>query len=328
MSGLDAIPLYNNWVNLYLEMRTFRGGGYDRIYGSATEEIKQCLRNLDGDEYGSVAPKLCKFLRKDREFLSATFGDKLFLYHTLRDYEAVDIKLPEPIYDWPRQVPALKSLERRLERTRHLTDETGAIMKFQQTVRTQILLKGNLPYETRNLQLLKAEEDIRKRFNMSRRANSALVNLLQRNAGQDDVDKLEKDNLFTLVRGCVTRFQPEHAAFLYLGGCSNYHTIDDIRLVTPMYLTSSLPCPSNFRIGTVGLIPCRLNKTKLIQTSYSQGLYQISESMYDWAEKKASQLNRLYEDNGKKPISSDKLLSVCVTEREWVNDDSAIVSLI
>jgi hypothetical protein len=73
LGGCHCSDSYDDPVNTFLFMKAFRGGGYDRLYGTAVEEAREAIRL---NENGQPTPCIiAEVLRDDETYNFATFAN-------------------------------------------------------------------------------------------------------------------------------------------------------------------------------------------------------------------------------------------------------------
>jgi len=100
--------------NLYLSVHAYRGGRCQRIYGSATRELRQALSSLERGE--ALMPILCRRLRDRQEYLHGTYAEKIFI-PTRAYQDTYGERLPEPLIMASGGANLFTSFENRLLRT-------------------------------------------------------------------------------------------------------------------------------------------------------------------------------------------------------------------
>lgn len=94
MGGSGVRAPFGESENLYLYTHAYRGGRCQRIYGSATRELRQTLSLLE--EGQARMPILCRRLRDKQEYLHGTYAEKIFV--PTNAYKAsFGKRLPEPL---------------------------------------------------------------------------------------------------------------------------------------------------------------------------------------------------------------------------------------
>jgi len=320
MGGSGVRAPFGCAENLYLSVHAYRGGSCQRIYGSATEELRLSLSLLE--EGRAEQPILCRRLRDKQEYLHGTYAEKIFI-PTKEYMNTFGEKLPPPLIRASGGANLFSTFENRLQRTRHLVTRTSAEREWEQTQKTRVLLltRGRTTPETNELDSLRKRR-ARDEFGGALSANTALTHLLKRKGSLADVIQLTNDN-FHVVNCGVTAFTRWDADWLFNGGKSTNFSIDDLTSSEDMFLRTDVSEDESMRVGGIPLRPI-INNMKEVLTTTTVGLYQIGTGMYEWAEKLTQ---RLISSREKKGVlsSADALLDYEV-DPEWVNDDTLIIA--
>jgi len=321
MGGSGHRPLFDSPVNLYLSVKAYRGGGYDRLYGSATKEIRQCITDLDNGI--GATPVLSLRLRDRQDYLHGTYADKVLIpSKTLQSFGSVS--LPEPLYKATGAQNRFQSSEIRLVRTKHLIGRKDAERELEKTQRTQHTLFGTTDTMYASRQASLQRRMARKRFGEALQGNTAFMRLLNRCANGQEVDILRKEGFLSV--GCgVTEFSKWDAQWLAAGGKGETHTIDSLTSTEDMFVRNEVSTEECFRVGGIPLGILTSGHTRYETTKSSVGLYQINTSMLEWADKLC---NRLVQERQRlgEPISAPTLSSIFNEDREWVNDDTLLIA--
>nr|QTP72363.1 hypothetical protein [Botrytis cinerea binarnavirus 3] len=321
MGGSGHRALFDSPTNLYLSVKAYRGGGYDRLYGSATKEIRQCIDQLDDGK--GATPVLSLRLRDRQEYLHGTYADKILVpSKTLQSFGQVP--LPEPLYKATGAQNRFQSTEARLVRTKHLIGRKDAEREVEKTHRTQHALFGTTDtmHVTRKAALQRRLA--RKKFSNALQGNTAFMRLLNRCANGHEVETLQKEGFLSLDCG-VTAFTKWDADWLFAGGKGETHSIDSLTSTEDMFLRAEVSTEESFRIGNIPLRVLTSGKARYETTKSKVGLYQINDSMVEWAD---HIVERLIEEREKwkTPLHPSVLNSVFNENREWVNDDTLLIA--
>lgn len=111
--GIGAQSLWDNCYNLFISVMEYRGGGYDRVYGTAIEELKDILKVYDSGSLSEYKiPKLCEKLRDKHEYLHGTYDEKVFIMNKELNSKVFNKELT-PVYRFnPMNLP-LQGVEAR-----------------------------------------------------------------------------------------------------------------------------------------------------------------------------------------------------------------------
>jgi len=117
VGGLGAKPMFGNAINLYTYMITYRGGTRDRVYGTAVEEMKLAVREMDNMQ--PYYPRLCPLLRQNHGKLKHTYDDKVIIRHnTLQNADTNSVIYP--LYRANEQLASYGSVENGMLKTRKI----------------------------------------------------------------------------------------------------------------------------------------------------------------------------------------------------------------
>jgi hypothetical protein len=321
MGGSGCRAPFGESVNLYLSVHAFRGGRCQRIYGSATRELRQSLTSLEKGE--AIMPILCRRLRDKQEYLHGTYAAKIFIPSKVYQ-DTFGRKLPEPIVLASGGSNLFTNFENRLIRTRHLVTRTSAEREWEFTTRIRASLLSrstSVPETTARLSLEKRRA--RAEFGNALTANTALTNLLERKGSLKDVIQLTGENFHTVNCG-ATHFSRWDAEWLFFGGKSENFTIEDLTLSEDMFIRAEVSEDESLRVGSIPLRPIVGNQ-RMVRTTTSVGLYQIGSGMFEWATDLCSRLESHRARLGRALTREDALLDYEVNP-EWVNDDSLIIA--
>jgi len=322
MGGSGVRALFSNPLNLHLYVHAYRGGRCQRIYGSATRELRQSLDSLEkGDRV--IMPILNRKLRDRQEYLHGTYDAKIFIpSNDLKD--SFKENAPPPLIKASGGANLFSNFENRLQRTKHVVTRTDAEREWENTIRIRERLLSRYTPTTTVLDREKCDKQIaRRQFGNALTANTAFANLLARKGSLQDVIQLTQDN-FLVVNCGATHFSKWDAEWLFFGGKSDNFSIEDLTSSEDLFLRSEVSEDETMRVGSIPLRPI-YGKSKMVLTTTTVGLYQIGSGMYEWASdltarliKKRQSLNR--------PLDASDALEEYEISPEWVNDDSLIIS--
>jgi len=320
MGGSGVRAPFGCAENLYLSVHAYRGGSCQRIYGSATEELRQSLSHLEGGR--AEMPMLNRRLRDKQEYLHGTYAEKVFI-PTKEYMSSFGEKLPPPLIRASGGANLFSTFENRLQRTRHLVTRSSAEREWEQTqkVRALLLVRGRPTPESNELDRLRKKR-ARDEFGGALSANTALTHLLERKGTLSDVIQLTNEN-FHVVNCGVTAFTRWDAQWLFNGGKSTNFSIEDLTSSEDMFLRTDVSEDESMRVGGIPLRPI-INNIKEVLSTTTVGLYQIGTGMYEWAEKLTRRLIASRDRIG--VLSSADALQDYEVDPEWVNDDSLIIA--
>jgi len=320
MGGSGCRAPFGEPANLHLSVYAYRNGTCQRIYGSATRELRQSLDSLERGQV--IMPILCRRLRDRQEYLHGTYAEKIFIPQ--RTYmSSFGEKLPAPLITQSGGSNLYSSFENRMLRTRHLVTRTSAEREWEFTTRIRAALLAR--YKT----VVAAESELaykkmraRTEFGGALNANTAFANLLQRTGSLKDVIQLTNEN-FHVVNCGATHFTKWDAEWLFYGGKSENFSIEDLTSSEDLFIRTEVSEDESLRVGSIPLRPI-IGNQKIVLTTTSIGLYQIGSGMYEWAD---NLFRRLVEhrDRLERPLSRDDALQDYEVNPEWVNDDTLII---
>ncbi|QLF49184.1 hypothetical protein [Botrytis cinerea binarnavirus 2] len=319
MGGSGVRAPFGESDNLYLSVHAYRGGGYQRVYGTATSELAQCLDLLERGQ--ASMPVFCHRLRDKQEYLHGTYAEKV-LIPTTRYMDQVMGRLPAPFITASGGANRFVNYENRLERTRHLVSRSVAVREwgFTTRIRDQLLSHWKVPDSDSALALARARG--RKEFGFALSANSAFKNLLDRKATPRDVQELIQQE-FLVVNTGVTEFSKYDAQWLFHGGKKETFSIGDLTCSEDMFLREEVSEEETFKVGGIRLDAIGVRNLPPQMTTTRVGLYQIGSTMTEWADSLVNRLKNIREEGI--PLTPDKARQVFLEDPEWVNDDTGLI---
>lgn len=321
MGGSGARALFDNPTNLYLSVKAYRGGGYDRLYGSATQEAIQCLGRLDRGK--GATPVLCSRLRDRQEYLHGTYADKILIPPERFKKRGV-VALPDPLYESVGSQNMFQAVEQRLVRTKALIGRREAEREVEKTLKTHDALIGMTSTMYAFEQWKRARSIARRKFDSALQANTAFSRLLSRSANGTEVETLIREGFLSV--GCgVTQFTKWDAKWLFSGGKGETFTIENLTTTEDMFIRSEVSTEESFKVGGIPLEFTTHGKTRVEETTCRVGLYQINSNMLSWSDKVLSDL-RDRRDQMQSILRPSDLLDVFKRDLEWVNDDTMLVA--
>jgi rRNA-processing protein FCF1 len=321
LGGYNAPPLYNDAANLYLAMKAYRGGNYDRVYGTATQEAIEAVKQT---ELGNPTyPIMSSVLReRDEEYYFATYKNLVMIPDS--DYKDDENRLPMPAYKKAGIMNEISSVESRLIQTKHLMTRSQALVEMARTERiNELITTLNDVVVIKDLNAAKRKAG-RARTLGATRANVAFRNLLARTATEKDVTCLYTEGWKQVFEG-QREFTYKHARWIQRGSRGEYLTLMDIPSAEDMYFRSEVSKEETLRVEGLFIAP-RINKPG-VYTEARVGLWEISKSMEQWAHDIYIQL-LTKRDELKRPLDRSEILEIYTVDREWINDDSLVIEMI
>lgn len=318
MGGCSCPPLFGAWENTYSYLINYKNGTYRRVYGSAINELYNCVRDLDNQK--ASQPAISSFLRKRQELLHITYGANVVIPEipTLNEGEEV-----RPLYKAVGGSPFLQGVENRLVQTRLFATKRMAERELE--IRNGIrilLLNDNSVGVQRSLRKLEKKR-LSEEFDGTIRANSAYQRMLANEANDSDLTKLYLDG--NLIAGSgrtdLNRYGVEWIA---KGGNGEIFNIHDLTHSEDMYVFEEVSETRSLRVSGIQLTP-QFNRKPIItkETRSEIGLWQITDTKMSWAQKILDQLIQLREERG--ILHFQDVYPIMVKNTEWVSDDTLIV---
>jgi hypothetical protein len=325
MGGTGVTALFDNPKNVFFYMLAYKGGTYKRIYATAVAEAQACLEYLEKGL--QTAPILCPRLREKQEYFWGTYDNKVFVPN------------PGPLNEGPQGVQPMallaqsgganryQAFENRLERTRRTVTRRQAEMEWQHTMRLQNIFWAVYPTMKEFAEIDKERSaTARRRYQMALTANSALQNLLRREATHEDALKMMGDKAFrTLVVG-KRDFTMQDAEWIYKNGQGETFSLNDLTLSQDYYVREEVSSEETFKVAGITLRPILSTRpTEDVVTKTRVGLYEISAPMEDWADELLSSLIAKRDELGH-PLGPLEAAPIYDERPEWVNDDSGLIA--
>lgn len=323
MGGTGVTALFDNPNNVYSYVLTYKGGAYRRIYATAVAEMRDYLYRLERGVQS--APILCPRLREKQEYFWGTWKEKLFVPKSA-DLKSLDFKPPDPLYERTGGQNRYQNFENRLIRTRHLVTKSRAEVEWMHTQRLQHIFLSLFP-DMKTFDMLDKDRSmsLRARYDYALSANTALQNLLRREAHESDAQKMMGDKAFHTLTVGKLDFTPEDALWVYLNGQGENYSLRDVHLSEDIFVRGEVSAEETFKVGGIPLRPYMTGGTKLYQTRTKVGLYQINMGMEEWAETLTAELIKRRASLGR-PLLPVETGPIFDKRPEWVNDDSGLIA--
>jgi hypothetical protein len=295
-------------------MKAYKGGGYHRIYGTAVAEIKECIANLDNNI--PAVPLLSWRLREKQDYFFGTYAEKV----VIPDKFSV---LNKPLYRAAGITSGITGMETRLRRTKKLISKSEAEKEIKRSLKLRDSIFGGISIERIELADKSRRLTARKEYENALYANSAFKNLIDRKATGHEIPKLLKEGYLMISTGQI-EFSKENANWLYHGGKGKVFEIRDLTQSEDMYFKDEVSLEESLKINGIPLRVQFSNTVRKYVTTSKVGLYKINEDMLTWAENLCNRLKA--ESAVQRPIPQHKLLHIFSQDREWVNDDTNLIS--
>lgn len=320
MGGGGVPALFDNYWNIYLYTRSYRGGGYDRLYGTATQELKSAVESIDLNR--PTEPALCFRLRDRQEYLHGTYAHMVLMPpKEIMDFRGV---MPPPLYNAMGVANGVQAVELRLQRTKTLVTRAMAEREFEKSSRIHdaIFGLGTSPVTAKRLERT-TKYVLRQQFEGALQSNAAFKNLLDRRAKLEDAVKLIGEGYIPISTGKL-HFDINDAKWIFLGCKGEFASARDITRSEDMFLRTDVSTEETFKIGGIPLRLRLFGKTKYEVTKTRVGLYQINESMIQWSERLSQRLTEYKQQYG--IIPRQLVLNLYRDNPEWVNDDTGLIA--
>jgi hypothetical protein len=319
MGGSGCPALFDNHWNIYLYTRSYRGGGYHRLYASATEELRHSVQSIDDGR--PQEPALCLRLRDRQEYLHGTYSNVVAI--PPKTAMQFNRDLPPPLYKAMGIANEVQGVELRLQRTKALVTRELAEREWDKTVRIHDVIFGaNTTRYAESLFKAKSFEE-RQKFGYALQSNSAFKNLLDRKAKGNEIQQLVGQG-FNISGYGQTHFTVLHAKWIFNGCRAGYASVKDLSRSSDMFIRTDVSKEETFKVGNIPL-RIRLNGiTRETRTKTTVGLYQINESMKDWSNRLLDNLKTL--QGQFTTIPREYVRNLFSDNREWVNDDTGLIA--
>jgi hypothetical protein len=320
MGGISVAPLFDVAMNIYLFVKSFKGGSYERIYGSATKEAISVVESSDSTRVPESL-KLCSALRMKQMYLHGTYDDKV----AVPERSSMVTILPPPLYKALGPGVGATAVECRLVRSKVLLGRRAAETEITRTQRYNSVIFGNLPKNYLDHLVKVNSRDRSKAYGNALQASSAFTNLLQRKALPEDMDRLVLEG-FQVIQAGEKKFKMVHANWIFEGCRGTVTNLADIVTSEDMFLREDVSCEESLKIPGIPLAIRIKGSLKVELTKTQVGLYEIGSSQHEWAQCLGS--NLVYE---RSKIGLDQSLpknlvrEIFYENREWVTDDCLIV---
>jgi len=322
MGGTGVTALFDNPNNVFLYVLSYKGGAYRRIYATACSEMRDYLYRLERDVQS--APILCPRLREKQEYFWGTYDNMVFVPREKDIHNS--LSPPPALYERTGGQNRFQAFEDRLVRTRHIVTRRQAQVEWSHSRRLHSIFNGVFPH-MKDFEALDKERSKtqRARYDGALSANSALQNLLRREASRADAIKLMGSENFLTVTTGERDFTRADALWVYMNGQGENYSLRDVSLSEDMFVREEVSAEETFKVGGLPLRTLYFGGRKLRQTKTKVGLYQISSTMEEWAE---DLLNRLLDRRAElqRPLKPVELSSIFLLNPEWVNDDTGLIA--
>jgi hypothetical protein len=324
MGGSGVTALFDNPNNILLYVLAYKGGTYRRIYATAVAEAQTCLEYLERGL--QTAPILCPRLREKQEYFWGTYAEMVFVPNQPKIKSGDGIEPPMPLLSESGGANRYQSFENRLQRTRHLLSRRQAEVEWAHTQRLQnIFLALYSTMEEYSAFDRDRTAIARAHYNGALSANSALQNLLRREATEKDARLMMGDRNFRTLSVGRRDFTMLDAQWVYKHGKGNVFSLQDLGSSTSYYIREEVSSEETFKVAGITLAPYLHGGERRRTTRTNVGLYQINSTMEEWSEKLLTKLKDRRDQLGH-PLGPEEAGPIYDEDREWVNDDTGIIA--
>jgi len=322
MGGTGVTALFDNPENVFLYVLAYKGGSYRRIYATACAEMQSYLYDLERGIQS--APILCPRLREKQEYFWGTYAEKVFIPKPGGVTNADSP--PLALYEMTGGQNRYQNFENRLLRTRHVVTRRQAQVEWAHTRRLQSIFLSLFP-KMEDFDRIDKDRSrtMRARYDSALSANSALQNLLKREASEKDARKLIGSSAFTTLTVGKRDFTRSDAEWVYLNGQGENYSLRDVSLSEDIFVRDEVSVEETFKVGGIPLRPFYSSGAKLQTTKTKIGLYQINSSMEEWSENLLERLRKKRDELGR-PLRPSEVGPICDEDPEWVNDDTGLIA--
>jgi len=321
MGGTGVTALFDNPENVFLYVLSYKGGSYRRIYATACAEMQSYLYNLERGIQS--APVLCPRLREKQEYFWGTYAEKVFVPKPIAIHHGDEP--PPALYEMTGGQNRYVNYENRLLRTRHVVTRKQAQIEWSHTRRLRSIFLSLFPTMESFASLdRERSRTMRARYDDALSANSALQNLLKREARSQDAMKLMGSEAFYTLTVGKRDFTRADAMWVYLNGQGENYSLRDVTLSEDIFVREEVSVEETFKVGGIPLRPYFHGGEKLRLTRTRVGLYNINQPMEEWSEDLLQRLKLERAAKGR-PLKPHEVGPICDMNREWVNDDTGLI---
>lgn len=319
MGGCNVPDLFQSSWNTYAYVRTYNGGEYARVYGTATQELRETVSRLDNGLPAEAV--FCQRLRQKQEYLFGTYKEAVAI--PPQDLAGPLEGMPEPLYRQLGTSATFAANEGRLMRAKVLTPRSQALVQFESSKRLVDMICGIKPLGVSTNLHRSMKARAREAFEGALNANTAFKRLLKRQATGNEMALLRKENFLVIHHG-QRDFAIEDAHWLK-GGHGSVFTISDIPQSEDMFVTADVSMDRTMRVPGIELRPLGSKKISRVTTRAKLGLWQVSQEMEEWAASVVTQLQEKKEEFGR-PLTIFEVKPILEKNREFTADDPYILN--
>lgn len=319
MGGCGVPDLFSNPWNTYAYVRTYKGGTYARLYGTATNELWNTINKLDSGFPAEAL--LCQRLRQKQDYLFGTYREKLAI--PPHDLGGPVGEMPLPVYRQTGVSAFFSGVEQRLLRAKQVVTRTTALVQYQSAKRLSTAILGVNPVSESNE--LDRIEKRRKRlgFEGALSSNTAFKRLLERKAQGNEMKLLSEEDFLVISDG-QRDFSVYDAQWLSRGHGIIY-SLTDIPQSEDIFIMEEVSVQRTMRVPGLKLNPIYNGKERAeVTTKAKLGLWQVTETMEEWAIRLTHSLKEA-RDAVQRPLFPPEVRQIFDGNREYVSDDPAIL---
>lgn len=319
MGGSSAPALFRNWKNVYTYLVNYKSGTYKRVYGSAINELYDCVGYLDNQI--PAQPAISAFLRKRQDLLHITYGANVVMPTiptNLLDGEEV-----KPLYKAVGGFPFLQGAENRLVQTKLLATKRQAERELEVRRGIRELLFSDLRVLDQRSNRKIERMTLSAEFDGTFRANAAYQRMLAGTANDSDLSQLYLDG--NLIAGSGrTNLNIHMCEWIAKGGVGEIFNIFDLTHSEDMFVFDEVSESRTLRVQGIQLTP-QFNRLPIVtkETRSAIGLWQITETKMEWGRRILSKLIDLRAQGN--TLYHQDVFPIMAENPEWVNDDTLIV---
>jgi len=321
VGGAGCPPLWDNPANSYLYVKAYKGGTYSRVYGTAINEARYVLSEMDSGRPATVV--LCARLREKQEYLHATYAQNVLVPPRPDEPGELGKALPTPLYKAAGAAAFVQAAERRLLATKRTLTRPQAEVELTRTKRICETIFGlDNVKEKEHLDRL-ARREKTKQFDHALRANAAVARLLDRCATGDEVGILQREGFLNVGTG-VLDINRQDVEWLVRGGRGEIYAIQDILRSEDMFVRTEVSLEESMKVPGLVLVTQMEGEKPLIRVTKAKvGLWKVDGTQEEWADNLIASLLK-YREYGINP-GPQELIRALNENREWVSDDAILV---
>jgi len=231
----------------------------------------------------------------------------------------------QPIYYAAGSQSLVQGMENRLIQSRELITRKAAQVEIMRVRRIIKALFGCDAISTTNTNEKLLGLKAREVFEGALSANSAVQRLLNRKGNISDAISLISQGFLSVNCG-VLHVTREDIFWMCNGGKGEIYTLQDLNNSQDMFIRGEISLEETLRVGGIPLNPVmNYNSSQVTLTKAKIGLWKMNEEKEEWAANVIQDLKSVREVSGR-PLEYSELVPIFYKHREWVSDDTLIVS--